>query len=81
MTPSAVPVLYSRLTSDMTTGGDALPLHRLGASDAVLAQTDVSLNARLWGLYAVDSAAGELRELAVVSFLIHKPQVDTRVPC
>lgn len=73
MTPSTVPVLYSRLTSDMTTGGDCLPIDRLGLDDSVLTQADARLNARLWGLYAVDSSEEELKELAVVSFLIHKP--------
>lgn len=73
MTPSTVPVLYSRLTSDMTTGGDCLPIERLGLDDSVLTQADTRLNARLWGLHAVDSSEEELKELAVVSFLIHKP--------
>lgn len=73
MTPSSVPVLYSRLTSDMTTGGAGLPTDRLGVNAAVLEQADTRLNARLWGLFAVDSSEEELKELAVVSFLIHKP--------
>lgn len=73
MTPNTMPALYSRLTSDMTTGGDELPIARLGVGLDALSQVDTSLNSRLWDLYAVDSSAEELNELAVVSFLIRRP--------